>query len=661
MVLAKAALIERFQTGQFLFPALWAAAVPWLLFPTIAPVLTAVSLILLLFLLFTNRSTPRFSLPATTINGYLLVTLILTGIAYLVSPLPQISLPKLTVTLLGLITFFLILPRLNQTSEIERLITILALCAGFMVLAGFFSLEWPERQIINLQPITNRLPHLSGSFSINYNEMAGTLLMLLPFSLAAFRGQIGRSNKLIFLLILIASAIMLFFTQSRSGILGLFFISLTWRFWGRIPLRRIIPALLILALLLILIFILMGYSPSDLLDWLSRLDASSKQGDVPATSWLTRLDIWRVGRQLLNDYPVIGSGLYTFDPVSRANYIYETILPTFNLTHAHNLLLQTGASLGLIGIVAIVGIWTAVLASLWQTGRSDDEKIRRLSAVFAASAAGYLFFNLFDTITFGQKPGVFIWVILAGSISLSRLAVKRSTASHSPPRQRYQWAGQKLALYGPLLILIILLLSPALPRNLANLQLDKARLQSKSDLTLSAADFPEDARRAGLAEYLAGNREKALSIWRTDPQSTDYLQSQGTIALLSGNLSRSITWYDLALDITPDSAVTYFWRGIANEERGTQAIAEADFRRASEFAEVSEVSLSTTAVIQYRIGLLLARKEDWPGAADAFARAAALQPQISTYYEELGDALTALGDQTGASNAYQKAEGAVEE
>jgi putative inorganic carbon (HCO3(-)) transporter len=631
---------------------IWLAAAPWLFFPKIVPVLTAISLVLLLLLLFSANNRP---LPTSPINGYLLVFLLLTGIAYLVSPLPGISLPKLTVVILGTITYFLILPRLSTVERVEQLMLVMVLIAGIVALGGFFTLEWPDRQIFDLRPITDRLPHVGGSFSINYNEMAGTLLVFFPFVLAAVRREDGRVQKGFASLVLLLMMALLFFTQSRGAFLGLLVLGLTLRFWGRVPLRKIAPVIIVLGLGLVLVGLVAGLSLADTFDWLSAIDASSKQGDAPATSWLARLEIWQVAGQMLADYPVMGSGLYTFDPVSRANYVYETILPSFNLTHAHNLFLQSGASLGIGGILSLAGIWVTVLFGLWQAGNAENERVRGLATVFAASIVGYLFFNLFDTITFGQKPGIFVWLILAGAIGLSQLAGEETAAARLFPGKWNHFRPARLYFFGPLLLLVLLLLLPALPKNLANLKLDKARFQSGSQITLSAADFAGDGRRAGLFYHLGGRDEQAMAEWRYDPKGGAFLESQGTIAFMSGELVEAISWYNLALELAPDSAEIYLWRGVANEERGMIDLAEADFWKAAGFTAGSEVSDSTKAYIYYRLGLVLAEKKDWQAAVIAFSQATKYEPDETWYFQELGDALAALGDQAGASDAYQKA------
>jgi tetratricopeptide (TPR) repeat protein len=430
-------------------------------------------------------------------------------------------------------------------------------------------------------------------------------------------------------------------------------VGLVWYLWGRIQIRRFLAGVTAIFVLLLLLAFTFNLSSADLFDWLATIDAGSKQGDAPPTSWLNRLEIWQVGSQLLSDYPIIGAGLYTFDPVSRANYGYRSFPSSFNLTHAHNLFLQTGSSLGIVGLLALAGIWGTAVYGLWQASRSTHQQIRRLSAVFAASITGYLFFNLFDTITFGQKPGLFVWLILAGASGLSLLA-KEQSPEPQPSRPRTQLRKQ-----GGLVVaaasLLLLFLTPQFSRNWANLRLDQARFQPGVPLTVTAADFPDDARRAGLVYYLEGDEEQALSAWRTDPRNVHFLQTQGTVSLVAGRPSQAIAWYDLALLLDPAAAEVYFWRGAANEERGTLALAEADFQRAVFHMSGSELSHASQAYIAYRWGLVLAETQEWQSAVAAFEQAALLDPNTPEYFARLGDVLTTIGDEDGATAAYQKA------
>ena len=102
-----------------------------------------------------------------------------------------------------------------------------------------------------------------------------------------------------------------------------------------------------------------GAGYAQLLAIVSRLDAGSKTdlaagsaGGAAAVqsdaigSWTTRLELWRAAGQMLADYPALGAGLYTFYPVTKANYVFQVVGFDSDLRHAHNLWLQAGASFG---------------------------------------------------------------------------------------------------------------------------------------------------------------------------------------------------------------------------------------------------------------------------------------------------------------------------
>jgi Flp pilus assembly protein TadD len=69
----------------------------------------------------------------------------------------------------------------------------------------------------------------------------------------------------------------------------------------------------------------------------------------------------------------------------------------------------------------------------------------------------------------------------------------------------------------------------------------------------------------------------------------------------------------------------------------------------------SELSHASQAYIAYRWGLVLAETQEWQSAVAAFEQAALLDPNTPEYFARLGDVLTTIGDEDGATAAYQKA------
>ncbi|MCI0396706.1 MAG: O-antigen ligase family protein, partial [Chloroflexi bacterium] len=371
---------------------------------------------------------------------------------------------------------------------------------------------------------------------------------------------------------------------------------------------------------------------------------------VEAISWLSRLEIWGNAGRMMADYPVVGAGLYAFDPVSRANYVYQLFSPNSRLTHAHNLALQTGATLGWGGLLALVGLWVVIMAGLWRAGRLLAEpRGRRLAAVLGASLAGYLVFNCFDTITLGQKPGLLVWLVLAGGGALAG-RLERGKAPVMPGR----WTDLLVA--APLLLFLLLLPTPALARNRANLALDRVRLAGVAPPAwLTARQFAGDARRAGLITFVRGDTPAALATWRQDPQAVAFLHNQGTLAAYRRDPAAALGWYNLALALEPGAAEVYYWRGATFQAAGATRLALADYERAFYLAPARGLDVSLQARIAFDWGRLLAGNGEWPAAVAILEQAVALDSNVPLYYKYLGDALMAGGDEARAAAAYQKA------
>jgi tetratricopeptide (TPR) repeat protein len=323
------------------------------------------------------------------------------------------------------------------------------------------------------------------------------------------------------------------------------------------------------------------------------------------------------------DYPVFGAGLYTFDAISRLNYPYYIIQPNVDLAHAHNLILETAATTGWPAALALAGLWLTAGAGLWRAVRHLPPDERHLARLYSASLVGYLAFNLFDALTLGQKPGVFIWLMLAGAAVLLR------RAGISP--SRYQ-AAPALFLLG------LLCLTPALGRNLANRALDMLRLQGADEEAAHLyGRLQGDPRRLGVLAFHLRDEAAALAYWQADEEAIPFLGSQGRELVEKGQYAEAIAWCSAALALEPTAAWPAYWRGLAHEASGQLEPALVDYETAALNGAASSLSRSWQARLYYRWGRLLALSGDWTAAQTAFQQATALHPEISwhqLYYWE---------------------------
>lgn len=616
-----------FATGHLL---LWLGLYPFVILPTQMPWLQALALggLLALFLVATFRQNHPQS-PLSFITPFLLIYLSFALMAFVLSPLPALSLPRLVILLGGVFGYYAVSAWLTSAFRLSIFLSGLALFGAGLAIVGLFTMKWPERYVIDLRPLTDALPHLSGDFSLNHNAMSGMLLILLPITWAmAWQG--GR-YRWVFWLAAVLMAFVLLLTQSRNAWLAFFIGAAAYWSWGRV---RFIWVATLFAILILIPFTLRWWPESVMAlteNQLGVIDTATKTGLPAPQSWLSRLEIWSVALQAIGDYPVWGTGLSTFVPVSRANYIFTVLSPTFDFTHAHNLFLQTALSLGLAGVVAVSGIWFYTLRGLWQQKPALITAWSGWTAVLGAAAVGYLWFNLFDMLALDQRQGVVVWLFLAVA---SQFSPKSAASPH-------RWF--KLGQWSPLLLMVLLCLSPAAPRNWHFLQLDEARFTGQVPTSLHPA-VAADKRRCGLYYFLANDNESALKAWEKSPQAALYLRQQGVLAYSETQTEQAIAWYTLSLQLDANQGETYYWRGLAQETIGDGQAAQLDYQQAIELLVDEGWSRYLQAEAWEGLGHVLAAEGAWEAAAAAFAQAVALFPHHPDYIQQLEQINQALAE-----------------
>src|SRR5262245_56440475 len=110
--------------------------------------------------------------------------------------------------------------------------------------------------------------------------MAGTLILLLPLTLAWWSPRRQRRRVGFGLALLMIAALVL--TQSRGAFLALVVAGILALVWGRFRLRWLVAAAVALLLLFLFVLALTPLESKDLSAALNQLDASSKSGSTEA-------------------------------------------------------------------------------------------------------------------------------------------------------------------------------------------------------------------------------------------------------------------------------------------------------------------------------------------------------------------------------------------
>jgi O-antigen ligase len=316
---------------------------------------------------------------------------------------------------------------------VVRLFAGLAALTCLIAVFSLFATAWDGksgdfRPLLDLIPRITTVEAIRGGF--NPNEIGGALAWVIP-AWAAFaaawwrwgrRDAVGMAVRTGALVVFAMLMLGLFLGQSRLAIIGVIG-GLAIVIALLVPRGRpqqIASVMLVAFVLLEIAVVTRVFSPNQ---------AALIERDEDSLS--SRLLIWESALRIVGDYPATGSGANTFrHPDVRRDYPvlgYETrVLP-----HAHNLWLQTGADLGVPGVLALAAVYAT---AAWAAVRVFRRRARVHPWVWAlAVAAGagllsHLAFAMGDAIALWDRLGFVGWWLL-GLLMAAGAAAERGYAS----------------------------------------------------------------------------------------------------------------------------------------------------------------------------------------------------------------------------------------
>lgn len=131
-----------------------------------------------------------------------------------------------------------------------------------------------------------------------------------------------------------------------------------------------------------------------------------------------RLPFWSAAMHAIADHPVLGIGLGRF---WSSSYIWDEI---GRYRHAHNVILNLTAELGLIGLAVFLGILTTWFRSCKTLYRSaaDQHERTRLTGLLAG-VGGFLITGITDDPLAHSEGQIFFWIVLALGMPLASVHV----------------------------------------------------------------------------------------------------------------------------------------------------------------------------------------------------------------------------------------------
>jgi O-antigen ligase/tetratricopeptide (TPR) repeat protein len=637
---------------------------PWLLFPAAVRPLTITALVLLPVLWLVRCLAGRPLSVRTPLNWPLLLLLLCLGPAVLVSPLPDLAVPQATTFLLGLSLYLAIVNGDEQWRRPEFGGGLLTIAGAILALLALVGTDWGPAKMALLSRMTERLPRLilaspdpvlGGGF--HPSEIGGLMAGLLPVVVAftmlsrsrgrqplmdrwhAFAWGSGAAGLLMLFLLLL--------TQSRTSMLTLLLVAavvvgMRWR-----PVGVVVLALVIVIGILLVI----GLFSGTLGEWLTRADAATRMAGPEPDSWWQRVEIWRNALYMIRDYPMVGAGLRAFGAVARLNYEFDVITPDYALRHAHNLWLQAGADLGLVGFVGFAWLTLVLLLLGWavQRRRSSDQRTQ-LTGIWLGLVV-WLGHGMWNAISLGTGSALIVWMMIGFLVAAWQGESVAPTLPGPGERRRGRWpillaAVILMVVVGTLLarsplwslnqganLLDEVLLSSPLPAEAGR---EDPRLSRALALIESASDLPGALRRRALAHYEAGNQAQAILLFRQDEASEGYLVSRGRQLLAEGDLAEAERFLQMALEVAPDSGRLVCLTGDVYRLKDSFFEALGFYREVPERAESFGGRDVRLAECYYQLAVYERQLGNWSAAAEWFGRAAGLAPVELSYQVEYG-------------------------
>jgi putative inorganic carbon (HCO3(-)) transporter len=342
--------------------------------------------------------------PADLLIGILFVAALL---SLWNSPDRETSLPQWQRLVSGIGLFYLAATQVEAGRRV-RWIRSLAFGLGLILsLLAPFTVEWITDKVA-LVPVGlyDRMTLLAAD-PIHPNVLAGTLGMIWPLSVATLlfgdKHETGRLERGLTWSAAVGIGLVLLISQSRGAwaaaavSVGLL-VLLRWPVMSKFAAAAVMLA--VIGLLL---------AQADNADALFTADFLN--------DWNGRIEIWARGIWLIQDFPWTGTGMGTYGLLTDSLHPFVRVRPG-SVPHAHNLFIQVGADLGVLGLAAWLGIALLMVWLALQIRWGDDSLRAGLLASFAALAVH----GLFDAVLWGLvRTSPLVWLFWGIVIAAWRL------------------------------------------------------------------------------------------------------------------------------------------------------------------------------------------------------------------------------------------------
>ncbi len=346
----------------------------------------------------------------------------------------QAGLPKVLGMALGVAVLVGIADAVTTPRALAGAVAMLSVLALLLAGVGLVGVEWITGKFTPLDALAGRPPPLirgvvphTARGGIHANELAGTLVLLLPVLLAQGHGLLTRGQRTargsgaptgvavwrpsLAVLAGCVSLVLLLATQSRSGFAGggvglallggaISVTAVHARRWP-VGLRVAVP---------VLYAALLGLGARTGWQILVRWTRLSGEESI-LDSFASRRELWERSLYMLQDFPFTGIGPGQFNAVLHALYV-PFLLWNQYVPHAHNIYLEYALELGIPGAIAFGLVVLGFFRSCALAARSGDALVRWTGLGLAFGMAGFMVYGLTDAIAPGARGGLLLWIVL---------------------------------------------------------------------------------------------------------------------------------------------------------------------------------------------------------------------------------------------------------
>jgi tetratricopeptide (TPR) repeat protein len=561
------------------------------------------------------------SLPYVLVVAILVVLLLSTYFS--VNPLTsaQGSFDRMqgTVTQLCYLALFLLTAvHARELSQVRRIFVAIAWGSAPVVIYGLL-------QLVGLDPLGWRAEGSPIISTLGRGNFVGAYLaFVLPLTLnSAWQAQRG-SWRTVYLVLSGAQTVCLVATMAQAAWLGALAVAgvlILAEAWDR-GCRRLATAGVIVGMLgLLSVLVALTLIPG-------------LRGSLGA-----RVTIWRATRSLVVARPILGHGLETFGQTFTRVFPPELVYlqgRAVRIDRAHNLILDTLASVGTVGLLAygaLVG--TALAAGARAFARAPDRRVRIVSAAGLAAVIGHLVETQFSFQT--TTTATLFWLTLGILVALwAKTAPSRVSV---PDRRRgTHWLRRGLA---------AVLLLTVVPSSLILFVAEA--YAGKADRTDTLSDLQRSIAAAG----------RATSLWPNQPVYFEHLSwlhlqraRHGYDSLAEFRAAERAL--DAARELAPDDYLVWAGYGELYTEWGL-AGDPARFAQAENAYRQATALFPGSAMLHTGWGLVYVAQGRLAEAELQFHQAVSLDHTDAWAFLHLGDTQLALGDLDGAEESYYDA------